>query len=294
MEDRNLTGLLSSIAISLLLLASSWARAEDLQQPFTYLALGDSLAYGMQVGKLKEQISKGAVRAENFATGYIDEFSAHLRTRYPNMRVVDLGCPGETTMSFLEGPCAFAVSGKPFGTTPLPLHSNYQGSQMSAAMAYLADGSQPVDFITLDIGINDLRAVQIGCPAGEKYIKCVDAALPAALQHTATNLKDILGHIRSASPKAKILMPTYFNWLAVVDPESDKHVIALNKIIETAAAAAGAKTVDVFAAFNRNGDERQQLCLLTLFCGATKDLHPSDEGYKVIGDLLAAALRPPN
>lgn len=163
---------------------------------------------------------------------------------------------------------------------------------MSAALANLADASRPVDIITLDIGINDLRAVQIGCLAGDEFTKCVDAALPAALQRTAANLKDILGQIKSAAPKAKILIPTYFNWLAVVDPTTDQHVIALNEVIRTAATAAGAaETVDVFAAFNRNGDERHQLCRLTPFCGATKDLHPSDEGCKMIGGLLAAALR---
>ncbi len=32
----------------------------------TYLALGDSLAYGLQVGKLKEQIAAGTVRPGSF------------------------------------------------------------------------------------------------------------------------------------------------------------------------------------------------------------------------------------
>ena len=54
---------------------------------------------------------------------------------------------------------------------------------------------------------------------------------------------------------------------------------------------AEAKTVDVYGAFDRTGDEKTQLCNLTLFCGAIHDLHPTDLGYRTIGALLSAAAR---
>lgn len=70
----------------------------------TYLALGDSLAYGLQIGKLKVQIAEGAVRPARFDTGYVDVLAANLRQSAPGLTVVNLGCPGESTTSFIAGP----------------------------------------------------------------------------------------------------------------------------------------------------------------------------------------------
>lgn len=96
----------------------------------TYLALGDSLAYGLQIGKLKGQIAEGAVRPESFDTGYVDVLAADLKRSAPGLTVVNLGCPGESTTSFIAGPCGFATTGKPFGTAPLPLHVPYQARSL--------------------------------------------------------------------------------------------------------------------------------------------------------------------
>ncbi len=52
---------------------------ESPARPTTYLALGDSLAYGMQVGKLKQQIAAGHVSATTFNTGYVDVLAGRLR-----------------------------------------------------------------------------------------------------------------------------------------------------------------------------------------------------------------------
>lgn len=271
--------------------ASAPSRAAPAPAAATYLALGDSLAYGMQIGKLKDQMAAGSVQASSFDTGYVDVFAAGLRAASPGLRVVDLGCPGETTASFIAGPCAYAATGKPFGTTPLPLHMGYPGAQLAAATDYLSSHPGEVGTITLDIGINDLRAVQLDCPAGSEFTGCVTARWPAALERTEANLRTILGRLRDAAPGATILVMPYYNWLAVTDPATDRSVEQLNRAIAAAAAIAGARTVDAFAAFNRTGgDERKRLCELTLFCGPTHDLHPSDAGYRTIGELFAAAV----
>lgn len=296
-ERRTQSGLVQNGLLRILgaaacaLFLGSAARAEPTGK--TYLALGDSLAYGLQVGKLKEQIAAGTVRPGSFDTGYAMVLASYLRERAHDLALVDLGCPGESTTSFVDGPCGFATTGKPFGTTPLPLHVPYAGAQLSAATAYLAAHPGAVGLITLDIGINDLRAVQVGCPEGHGFKDCVAAGLPPALERTATNLRRILSALRAAAPKARILVGTYYNWLAVTDPDTDRFVEALNRTIAAAVTEAGAGLVDVFPAFNRTGEARARLCDLTLYCTLARDLHPSDAGYRVIGDLFAEALGEP-
>ncbi len=48
--------------------------------------------------------------------------------------------------------------------------------------------------------------------------------------------------------------------------------------------------VDLFGPFNHSGDLREHLCALTLVCSPLHDLHPSDQGYRLIGTLIAERL----
>ena len=52
-----------------------------------YLALGDSMAYGIQPTKVKP-----GARPGDFDTGYVDVFAARLRKLTPGLRVVNYGC----------------------------------------------------------------------------------------------------------------------------------------------------------------------------------------------------------
>ena len=253
-----------------------------------YLAIGDSLAYGMQIGHLKQEMAAGSVHASSFDTGYVNDLAAHLRATQPSLKVVDLGCPGETTSSFINGPCAFATNGKPFGTKPLPMHVHYTGSQLATALDYLSHHAENVELVTLTIGINDLRAIELKCPA-KGFNDCVAAGWPAALVHTKANLHTMLTRLKAAAPHAKFLVMTYYNWLGAVDPASDGDVEELNAAIVAAAHAAGMGTVDTFTAFNRTGNEHARVCKLTLFCGPTKDLHPTNAGYRLIAGLFEKA-----
>jgi hypothetical protein len=54
------------------------------------------------------------------------------------------------------------------------------------------------------------------------------------------------------------------------------------------ATAAGARFADPFPLFNPQGDlarEIETMCTLTLLC-TENDSHPSDAGYRVLGDLV--------
>ena len=99
----------------------------------------------------------------------------------------------------------------------------------------------------------------------------------------------MLTRLKSAAPRAKFLVMTYYNWLAAADPASDRQVLGLDAAIVAAAHSAGMGTVDTFGAFNRTGNERARVCALTLFCGPTKDLHPTNAGYRLIASLFEKA-----
>ena len=63
-----------------------------------YLALGDSIAYGVQPPK-----ASAGLPPSGFDTGYVDFFAARLRALAPKIRVVNYGCPGESTKTFIAG-----------------------------------------------------------------------------------------------------------------------------------------------------------------------------------------------
>src|SRR5947199_2225506 len=60
-----------------------------------YLALGDSLAQGVQ-----PDASGASVRTGH---GYADQLYAALRRGQPGLRLVKLGCPSETTATMIHG-----------------------------------------------------------------------------------------------------------------------------------------------------------------------------------------------
>src|ERR1700704_3711796 len=68
----------------------------------SYLALGDSLAFGYSQAKFNSLFPNENPAAYN--TGYVDDFGKVLRLFNPGLQVVNDGCPGETTDSFINGP----------------------------------------------------------------------------------------------------------------------------------------------------------------------------------------------
>ena len=86
----------------------------------TYLALGDSLAYGYHAAQFKNELeSKGYVEPETFDEGYVNDFGAALKLVNPKLKLIDDGCPGETSETLIKGSgipgyCA----GGPTGTPP--------------------------------------------------------------------------------------------------------------------------------------------------------------------------------
>ncbi len=233
-----------------------------------YLALGDSIAYGVQPTK-----AKPGARPSDFDTGYVDVFAARLRKLSPKIQVVNYGCPGESALTFTRGGCPALADG-------IKLHDAFRGSQLKAAVSFLRAHRGQVSPITLTLWGNDLF------PLSQKGKRA-----PSAIASFASRFNSILQQLRVAAPTAEIIVTGAWN------PEADRVAQAeplyrsLDAAIAGAAAASRARVANIFAAFNPPGNlrtQRARLCRLTFFC-SKGDPHPTDAGYRAMADAFMVA-----
>jgi len=247
--------------------------------PPSYLALGDSLAFGYSQAKFNSLFPNEDPAA--YDTGYVDDFAHLLRIGHPTLQVIDDGCPGETTESFIKGPCEYQLA--------FPLHHPYVGgpasSQLSDALAFL-HANPNTNPITLDIGANDaLGAIEHTC---EKKAECVIKEAPALFAHIASNLGLILADLRGADPRATIIVLGLYNPFGEKLPGGDALTAQLNEVEKQVATTVGARFADPLPFFNPPGAlEEPTICLLTNMCTPLEDIHPTDLGYAVLAGVIA-------
>jgi lysophospholipase L1-like esterase len=221
-----------------------------------YLALGDSLAFGYQQAKFLDNLPTEDPAA--FNTGYVDFFARDLREIKPRIQTVNLSCPGESTDSLLGlATCIYHP--------PYPLHSNYSGSQIDAALALLRAHPGQVSPITIDIGSNDLLRGQ-------------------SLAHVQVNFRTALAKLRTAAPYSEIIVLGYY-----APRGSPETAGQLNAILAQVAAQYWARFGNPLPVFNPPANQRDTICSLTLVCTPLSDTHPSDLGYQKLADLAFAA-----
>lgn len=271
-------GIIVPIAGLLVSTTSASAASEKFNPPKQYyLALGDSLAYGFQHAKFVAEAVSGHIDPSSFP-GYAGDFADSLRNIRPNIQEVNYGCPGETTGSYFSG-CFFSA------VEHFPLHDMYSGSQEGAALTFLEAHPGQVSPITLDNGANDVQA-------------CLGTADPAAcfgpaIAQVGSNLDRALAHLRAAAPDAEIIVMQYYDPYAALNPSSIGVTANLNLAIAAAAAKHRARLADTFAPFNLASPQPATLCGLGPFCqvvnGQPADVHPNDEGYRLIANQFWAA-----
>jgi lysophospholipase L1-like esterase len=269
-----LTILLLGLAIPVVLEVPGTATTRASQGPVYqppqsyYLALGDSITYGVEPTKMKP-----GARPSDFDTGYVDVFAARLRKLSPKIQVVNYGCPGESSVTFARGGCPALADG-------FKLHDAFRGSQLKAALSFLRAHRGQVSPVTLTLWGND------SFPLSAKGKRA-----PNAIASFASRLNGILQQLRGAAPTAEIIVTGAWN------PEADRLAKAeplyrsLDAAIARVAAASRARVANMFAAFNPGSFHAQtaRLCRLTFYCSKGGDPHPTDAGYRVMADAHMAA-----
>jgi lysophospholipase L1-like esterase len=259
-----------SLAAAVVLGAASGAapRLADQLPKRYYLALGDSMAYGFQPTKAN------AARPSAFNTGYVDVFAARLRKLSPKIRVVNYGCPGESSVTFARGGCPTLREG-------VKLHDPFRGSQLKAALSFLRAHPGQVSPITVTLWGADLA------PLSAKGKRA-----PSAIASFASRFDAILQQLRAAAPSAEIIVTGAWN------PEADRLkqttplYRSLDAAIARAAAGSRARVANMFAALNGPGNVRTQkarLCALTFYCSKGGDPHPTDAGYRAMANAFLTA-----
>ncbi len=270
----------------------------------TYLALGDSLAYGYHQAQFLGEYPN--IDPASFDEGYVDDFGATLKAFNPGLEIINDGCPGETTETFMDGPGApytgAYCAGGPTGT-PFPyvwLHHPYSGnSQLADALATLKSNPN-VSPITLDIGSNDvLQFLEHTCGFPAKYT-CTEAQVTAEYLKIQANVSSILTQLRAAAPKAQIILVGAYNPYPTLlpAPGGDRDLAQLDVLLASAAKTVGASFANSEPLFNPSVSigasealDIPTVCALTAMCpggrfnpaSAEADIHPTKLGYEVMG-----------
>ena len=150
-----------------------------------YLALGGSLSRGSQPN------AQGKSRPTN--RGYTNDLYAAEKPNFKHLKLVELGCPGETTTTMIKGGiCKYAA-----------------GSQLAAAVQFLHKHKGHMAFVTIDIGANDITPCVSSRRVSQRCFKKADRTIQANLPVIAKQLR------KAAGKKVPIISSTYYDpWLA--------------------------------------------------------------------------------
>jgi len=197
-----------------------------------YLALGDSLARGVQPNAAGVSVPT--------RQGDPHQLYAVLHRAAPGLRLVKLGCPGETTGTMIHG-----------GICSYPA-----GSQLAAAVSFLRAHRGQVSLITIDIGANDPNSCITGIPLG-KIASCLGERFTATLANLAT----ILRQLRAAGGRKVTItgmsyyVPELSAWLTgkageVIAVVIERVAAAFNQLEARVYQRFQARVANVFGAFH--------------------------------------------
>ncbi len=252
-----------------------------------YLALGDSLSQGIQ--------PDAAGASVETSDGYADQLYAALRhdDSHPGLKLVKLGCAGETTTTMINGGIC-----------------RYQGgSQLAAADAFLRAHRGRVFLVTIDIGANDPEDCG-GQPGLGQLAECAVIGIPEAVTHLTTIMARLTA---AAGPGVRIVgmnyyLPALAEWRNglpghMVAWAAERLAATYNNLLDRVYVNSGARVANVFAAFDTADFTSQgalplnvaRLCQWTWECAAPPrgpNQHANQAGYQVIARtfLQAASL----
>jgi lysophospholipase L1-like esterase len=288
---------LASFTFCAAMLALMAVAPADAARTRYYLSLGDSLAQGMQ--------PDSAGLTVNTDQGYAEQLYTIQKQKIPGLKLVKLGCGGETTTSFLTGQGnsgdALLLGCNPAG-----------GSQMVAAERFLRAHRRhgEVALVTLDIGANDID----GC-ASENAIDTTCVIRGAG--RISANLPLIMRRLRRAAapgtPMAAMTLYDPFLQLYLVPGghaeaiASDGYAHNVNDGLARLYRAGGFLVARVDVAFRTYEISRKtslagqahpvpvavaEVCRLTWMCAPAPvgpNIHANRAGYGLIAHAFAKA-----
>jgi len=286
---RKIIAALTVMAAAALTACSSPPAAKPPPPASYYLALGDSLSRGVQPDAAGASVETGQ--------GYPDLVYATLLSSHPALRLVRLGCPGETTKTMMHGGiCHYSA-----------------GSQLAAATAFLRAHRGHVFLVTIDIGANDLEDCG-NRPSLTQLASCI-GQLPKA----TANVAAILASLRAAAgPGVRIVgmnyyLPALAEWRSgllgrATAKLSEKFAVAYDDLLKRAYGQAGITVANVFEAFETTnfGDpvtvpgigsvprNVARICQWTWECAPPPrgpNQHANAAGYRVIAGAILAATK---
>ena len=265
-------------ALALVAVAGAGAAGRTSRAPQAYyLALGDSIAYGVQPTKMN-----AGLPPSGFHTGYVDVFARRLRALAPKIRVVNYACPGESSRTFIAGGCSGRGDVK-------GLHDPYKGAQLAAALAFLRAHPGRVSPITLTLWGNDV--FDEFAPPCKGDLACIRSHARPGLARFGSRLALIVGRLRAAAPKAEIILTGAWNFDVEQLVKSQPLFRSIDATIARVAAARKARVAKIYPVFSPVGHParaRARICALTYIC--TKgDPHPTDAGYRAMAAAFVAA-----
>jgi lysophospholipase L1-like esterase len=228
-----------------------------------YLALGDSLAWGYQPNGQVFQ-------------GYDMDLYEHL-VGHGTWLEANLGCLGETTITFINGGCPDAY-----------LHKYpYSGAQLSAALTFIRQHPGQVSPVTIDIGADDALPLI-------NSSTCAAPSTTVVSQTLATfdsNFSSILAQLRTALQGTGdlVTMNYYFPYQNTC-PSLLPDVETFNQHLAAEAQQNGVPVADVFGAFGGATVPNPTLCTYTWICSSYHDVHATSQGYAVIAQQVESML----
>ncbi len=240
-HKRILAAAVVPLALAFALLVSGGASGDP---GHPYLALGDSVSFGF-------------ITQAGFEYRNPDNFVG-----FPSYVGLALGetptnaaCPGETTAGFIS------ATGADNGCRPykanFPLHTDYSGTQLDFAKAFL-DSHPNTKLVTVQLGANDAFILQAHCANDPT---CIAAGLPGLLATIGANMDEIFKAIKGSHFHGRLVVVNYYS-LDYSDAAATGLTRLLNQAITSHAAADGAIVADAFERVRPGGGSgrRQDVC----------------------------------
>lgn len=255
-----------------------------------YLALGDSLARGIQPNATGTSVVT--------SNGYANDLYEYFRRFDSSLHLENLGCLGETSWSMVHGAWCIYDRGRS--------SSQPAGDQLAQAVWFLQH--RTVKFVTLDIGANDVS----GCIT----LSGIDfQCYSNALETIRTNVSTIVQRLRLAAPNVPIYAMNYYDpflvgWLygatgRTTATKSISLTTSVNQLLQQIYTQQHVVVADVERSFHTTDTQVgvgslqpigvATICSDTWMCAPPPrgpNYHANSAGYKLIAETFEKIMRP--